>query len=420
MNNARKIKRLDSFPLFALFTLVAFIALPLIAEEKGLFKSGVESYLRQDYEKAWKNLKAAVETQDEPDKARVILLRTFLEGVRSLEEKGRIEEAFDWSRQAKDLFSGHPMVEKAYLYFKKKREALRSTDGSQKTAGRDSLLIGITKEDLRIEAAILEKLAASSGRRPIWSRDNPWLYAVLAGCLSLVFLGYFAGRRPLKLLRDRLEKHQAVLESQTSGLTNQLGDLRTTNQRLAGDLSKALEENRGLYRQMGSQEERLKKKYEEKMSKVVRDQWQKVSPKKMEKLENLQIKYQEKQVLETLVQMTPEDRGEVQRQIAGQVANLYQSFPVEAIGFLSQLAQDPKPLVRLSIVYSLVRIESPEVLDILFTLCADGDAGVKHEALKGLKGLKDKIVTNGRIPASYAQKIHQLIQEEIQKGEWVI
>jgi HEAT repeat protein len=128
--------------------------------------------------------------------------------------------------------------------------------------------------------------------------------------------------------------------------------------------------------------------------------------------------YQEKQILDIVVDAPSLVKREAWVRIAERVIGLYQTSSEAALKFLEQLLKDPKPVVRMSIVEALVRIATPETLDIMLKMLKDPDFNVQREVIKGLKTiLAEKIE---QVPDAYRKKIQASLEQEVEQGGWVV
>jgi HEAT repeat protein len=72
----------------------------------------------------------------------------------------------------------------------------------------------------------------------------------------------------------------------------------------------------------------------------------------------------------------------------------------------------------MSIVEALVRIATPETLDIMLKMLKDPDFNVQREVIKGLKTiLAEKIE---QVPDAYRKKIQASLEQEVEQGGWVV
>lgn len=124
----------------------------------------------------------------------------------------------------------------------------------------------------------------------------------------------------------------------------------------------------------------------------------------------------EEKIMETLVDISPPDRRIAWERIADQAMDLYKSYPEGAINFLRHLSADENLWTRASIVAALARIACVPTLDILFELKEDPHPVIQREVLRSLKQLN----LNESISNSYRTKIQQALQQEKEKGEWII
>lgn len=106
--------------------------------------------------------------------------------------------------------------------------------------------------------------------------------------------------------------------------------------------------------------------------------------------------------------------------IANQLEILYKESPVACREFLSNMVQNPNPLIRANIVKSLAKFKDEKILNMLFSLIDDSDPRVKREVLRELKGLRLKI-ESGLLtpPEDCKKKIERLIEDEKSRTEWI-
>jgi hypothetical protein len=128
--------------------------------------------------------------------------------------------------------------------------------------------------------------------------------------------------------------------------------------------------------------------------------------------------HQEQRILDIVVDAPSLVKREAWERIAERTLTLYETSASEAILFLKKLADDEKPVVRMSIIMALSRIAVPETLDMMLAMLKDRDFDVQREAIKGLKSIL--IEKAGSIAPEYRDKISSLLNHEVEEGGWVV
>lgn len=144
--------------------------------------------------------------------------------------------------------------------------------------------------------------------------------------------------------------------------------------------------------------------------------------KALKKIESLtkqltQINEDRNILLNKLMQAKDESTRE---RIAVMAQNLNEYNPGEALNFLSNMAENPNPIIRSNAVYALAQLATPETIDILFGLNSDPDERVKGEVLKNLKILEEKVGNKDvSIDPVVEHKLKYLLASEKSKSEWI-
>ncbi|OGS21888.1 MAG: hypothetical protein A3J83_04680 [Elusimicrobia bacterium RIFOXYA2_FULL_40_6] len=106
--------------------------------------------------------------------------------------------------------------------------------------------------------------------------------------------------------------------------------------------------------------------------------------------------------------------------IATRTQSLYDQSPEVALQFIKETIANPNPAVRSNIVKSLAVIATQETLELLFELNKDPDEAVRREVIKSLRMLSRKInEAQIQLPEDIKTNIYKLLQEELEKGEWI-
>ena len=88
----------------------------------------------------------------------------------------------------------------------------------------------------------------------------------------------------------------------------------------------------------------------------------------------------------------------IRERIALISSELYKYNPVETLCFLTRIARDTNPLVRINIIRALVYVAHPETFRILFNFYLENDCRIRGEILNSIAkfnhniNAKDKLV----------------------------
>ncbi|MBI4668947.1 MAG: HEAT repeat domain-containing protein [Elusimicrobia bacterium] len=421
------------------------------AEEVNHYKKGVENYLQERYDQAITALKQAIEAGQEPEKANRLLQKVYLESIRANYRQKNVQAAKRYAQEALIEFPDDADLRNAVRILDETRPKKAMRSGLRLPKQGDSPR---TNEDLTplprpaakagtpaepVPAAAVEEKTRKNLSAPRWHIQSPWPYFI---AIVVVFsaVGVFMIVMSIrKRLLDQMKKNQGIFIEQLETLKADLKEKDSEKIRLMKALEKA-QAGDGV-RSSGGEGVRssfvtcLREVTNEDLTpspltpspvkEVVNlprrleaiSRRHVIAPSKSADPKRVEAQSQKKEIIDTLVKMTPEGRANSQKRILDQALSLYKTFPAEAVKFLGKLAHDEEPLVRANVIAALAGICDPQAVDILLELIKDADSDVKREVLKSLKKL---FFETKNLPEETRKKIEGILREEIAKAEWVL
>lgn len=439
-----------------LFCLAVSPSLSSAAQEAAPYDQGVSAYLEKRYEDAISHLSEAISSGEDAGKASRLLKRVFIEtmdGAQNLENNFKamalLKRAKHYFPQDKDILAlERRLINKRFDI--NKSAPLTENEKNVSVKKNKNEPLGKSKP----ASAALSDTAAPRQREPQKtgaatkpkSRQSVLVWLIGLSCMGLLTLyrqnkKHYEKQTALQeeLLKQQMKFLEENLKNQAEEKKQLLKELELKNQdlaRKAQDMLKIKEEalkqwqarEESLRRDMREQERRLKEEMTARQQKEsdaqaqaqIETRWREVLPPKDGKPKKMQVQFQKKRILETLVNVTTDtDDQAAWERIAQQGSLLHEMAPQEATAFFKQLAADRNPKIRAGIIRALAQIATPDLLEILFALRLDLDAHVKREVIKYIKQLLGTPPGAAALPEVYKAQFSQFLQEETVKAEWV-
>ncbi|MBI4368908.1 MAG: HEAT repeat domain-containing protein [Elusimicrobia bacterium] len=419
------------------------------------FDRGLAHYLRQEYKEAIQELTLAVESGLETQKAERILKRSYEEMIRIQRSGGDLESAELYRSRAQKAFPREaPFAVSTIAPSKFLQRAAKSdvVKKSQPSRSADQQGYSALKSFQKSPAPAALIMAPLQAKTPAASQQDPNLgltrremvAAVLLIMIAIVGGAVAVNWRMRRFMERQTKSSQMALEAQASHLEEAVKKLQAEKGRLLNDVlarqevqgpptaklagapaaaevppPAAVQNDRkrieAQARRLETQARRELKSVPTAKLKSVSDEERTPSTKENKKIIAVEVKLQKKQILESLIHISPEERPQLQARIASQAKALCQSSASEGIKFLRQLSQDKSPMVRVMVVPALCQVRLPAAWDLVFDLARDGDGDVRAQVFKTFKSVAREA---GMEPAAL-KRVQDFFEEEKNKAEWI-
>lgn len=437
--------------LFALTSLAMLYAEGTSDDASVYYNAGTEKYLQGRFSEAVENLEKAQSLDDKNLKIKELIVKILLEAATQNHLSRNYKQAFEYMKKAKAIAPDNPQVQEMYAL----TYGILSPSKEKLIPKEKSPLQPIVEEAEKSNTSTKpEKATQPSPHKNEAPKDNtiasqPVRHEVLpekkkiekysihiaifaavsmfaAFILFVLFKLKSSALRGARLKLSELEENLVRINNDS----NQMAiELEKTKERCKYEHQSAEQYRKELKEKERKDEDHVKMDLELR-TKQIEEKLRAESSERHKRKDSHQEAFLHQQQAKFLEYMGDTSGTEdiqspvidsARERIAAMAENLYEYAPGAAHDFLGKMAANTNPMIRANVVQALARIARHETIEILFTLYNDTDARVKREVLKYFKQLLQKTTANAIIlPAGLEDKIRAVLDEEKQKGDWIL
>lgn len=419
------------------------------------YREGVQAFLDGNDEASITHLNKALDQNSQNEKAKKLLLKVYVRTIQAKIKIGDSQSAQNLILQSQKYLPFDPQIKS--LYGSLTRAPLAEPPPQQAEPVRRVVKKETPKPKRQESAPVYAPppahdheeavhppslkqapLSSTAQNQPSFFHSNLFIYLLFFVGLVMALFFFFTLQNYRRTLLDQTRLFQETIKKEEAERTALRRDMEAKEEaeKRAAELAKIKRrEEEHLHIEMDklkrNEEKKMfaeiaeKRRQEEEKMKAEWAEKRKTSPggvpfatSTAAQLDLSLAKRQEEQILGVMGDIPPPERRTSWDRIADQVMSLYTTSADEALQFLKGLAEDKNPWTRASIVASLARIGTTTTLDILFKLLRDPNPDVQREVLRSLKFLL--LYEKSPLPEAYRQKITAFLNDEKQKGEWVL